>query len=230
MEYLNFKSFLLLFLINKYEGQNVIVLRYKTKLSKNYCKYCGYLRVVDKHSKSSRKELMEQNDKDSGLNWTTEEIKNDLMRTNKIVEEQNIEELFNLEDNSDFSIALHEILANRYERDSNSLNEIQLNLFLCTHIENAGQADSILSFLQEWFPQYSTKVINSLNAIGAKKSAEIIRQAVDILPKDGSWFFETADESKQELMSKLDRDFSNYPDGKMTDLYREYAESNRNDI
>jgi hypothetical protein len=121
-------------------------------------------------------------------------------------------------------------LANRYERDSNSLNEIQLNLFLCTHIENAGQADSILSFLQEWFPQYSTKVINSLNAIGAKKSAEIIRQAVDILPKDGSWFFETADESKQELMSKLDRDFSNYPDGKMTDLYREYAESNRNDI
>lgn len=173
---------------------------------------------------------MEQNDKDSGLNWTTEEIKNDLMRTNKIVEEQNIEELFNLEDNSDFSIALHEILANRYERDSNSLNEIQLNLFLCTHIENAGQADSILSFLQEWFPQYSTKVINSLNAIGAKKSAEIIRQAVDILPKDGSWFFETADESKQELMSKLDRDFSNYPDGKMTDLYREYAESNRNDI
>ena len=152
------------------------------------------------------------------------------MKRDKIVEEENIDELFNLIDNSDFSIALHEILAKRYEQDSNSLNEIQLNLLLCTHIENAGQADSILSFLQEWFPQHSTKVINSLNAIGAKKSAEIIRQAVEILPNDGSWFFKTADEKKQELMAKLDRDFSNYPDGKMTDLYRKYAEINRNKI
>ena len=180
--------------------------------------------------KTSQKEFMEQNDKYSGLSWMTEEMKNDLIRRDKIVEEQNIEELFNLKDNSDFSIALHEILTNRYERDSNSLNEIQLNLFLCTHIENAGQADSILSFLQEWFPQYSTKVINSLNMIGAVKSAEIIRKAVELLPKDGSWFFETADENQQELMSKLDRDFSNYPDGKMTDLYRKYAEINRNNI
>jgi len=173
---------------------------------------------------------MEQNDKYSGLSWMTEEMKNELIRRDKIVEEQNINELFNLKDNSDFSIALHEILVNRYELDSNSLNEPQMNLFLCTHIENAGQAGSILSFLQEWFPQYSTKVINSLKTIGAVKSAEIIRQAVEILPKDGSWFFETADEIKQELMSKLDRDFSNYPDGNMNDLYRKYAEINRSNI
>lgn len=104
---------------------------------------------------------MEQNDKYSGLSWMTEEMKNDLVRRDKIVEEENIDELFNLKDNSDFSIALYEILVNRYERDFNSLNEVQLTLFLCSHIENAGQADSILSFLQEWFPQYSTKVINS---------------------------------------------------------------------
>lgn len=173
---------------------------------------------------------MEQNDKYSGLSWMTDEMKNDLIRRDKIVEEQNIDELFNLNDNSDFSIALYEILTNRYECDSNSLNDIQLNLFLCTHIENAGQADSILSFLQEWFPQYSTKVINSLNTLGAVKSAEIIRQAVELLPIDGSWFFETADENQQELMSKLDREFSNYPDGKMTDLYRKYAEINRSEI
>ncbi|MGV3611498.1 MAG: DMP19 family protein [Fluviicola sp.] len=81
--------------------------------------------------------------------------------------------------------------------------------------------------MQEWFPQYATRVIDSLKEIGAPKSSEIIRQAVEILPKDGSWFFETADENKQELMAKLDQDFSNYPDGKMRDLYREYAEINR---
>ena len=160
----------------------------------------------------------------------TEEMKNDLMRRDKIIEEENINEVFNLKDNSDFSIALHEILVNKYEKSTDSLNLIELNLFLAMHLENAGQADSILTFLQEWFPQYSDIVINSLNEIGAIKSAEIIKQAVEILPADGSWFFETADEKKQELMTKLDRDFSNYPDGKMTDLYRKYAEINRNEI
>ena len=173
---------------------------------------------------------MEQYDKYSGLSWMTVEMKNVLVKRDKIVEEENIDELFNFIDNSDFSIALHEILTNKYARDSKSLNEIQLNLLLCNQLENAGQAESILTFLQEWYPQYSTKVINSLNEIGAKKSSEIIKQAVEILPKDGSWFFETADEKKQELMAKLDRDFSNYPDGKMTDLYRKYAEINRNKI
>ncbi|MGV0923746.1 DMP19 family protein [Empedobacter tilapiae] len=173
---------------------------------------------------------MEDDEKYIGLSWLTDEMRNQLIFRDKIVKEQNIDELFKLKDNSDFSIALHEILINKYEHDSTSLNEIQLNLFLCIHIENAGQADSILSFLQEFFPQYSTKVINSLNEIGAVKSSEIIRQAVEILPKDGSWFFETADENKQEQIAKLDRDFSNYPDGKMTDLYRKYAENNRNNI
>lgn len=173
---------------------------------------------------------MENDEKYNGFSWMRDEVQNQLIFRDKIVKEQNINELFNLKDNSDFSIALHEILVNRYECDPNSLNEIQLNLFLCIHIENAGQADSILTFLQEWFPQYSTKVINSLKEIGAVRSSEIIRQAVEILPKDGSWFFEIIDENKQELMAKLDRDFSNYPDGKMTDLYRKYAEINREDL
>ena len=173
---------------------------------------------------------MENDEKYNGFSRMRDEVQNQLIFRDKIVKEQNINELFNLKDNSDFSIALHEILVNRYECDPNSLNEIQLNLFLCIHIENAGQADSILTFLQEWFPQYSTKVINSLKEIGAVRSSEIIRQAVEILPKDGSWFFEIIDENKQELMAKLDRDFSNYPDGKMTDLYRKYAEINREDL
>ncbi len=69
-----------------------------------------------------------------------------------------------------------------------------------------------------------------MNKIGAVKSAEIIRQAVELLPKDGSWFFETADENKKELIANLDINFSNYPDGKMTDLYRKYAEINRNQM
>ena len=98
------------------------------------------------------------------------------------------------------------------------------------HLENAGQADSILSFLQEWFPEQNEQIIKSLNEIGAIKSAEIIKQAIGLLPQDGRWFFKSSDENSELQMSKLDREFSNYPDGSMRDLYREYAKKYRNEI
>jgi hypothetical protein len=157
-------------------------------------------------------------------------MKNHLRYRDKIVKEQDIDALFKLEYNSDFAIALHEILIGRYENHSNTLPPVQLNLFLCMHLENAGQADHILSFLQEWFPQHSLDVVKALNEIGAMKSAQLIKQAVDLLPNDGSWFFETADEDSQLLMAKIDKEFSSYPDGMLRDLYRRYADDNRNEI
>ncbi|GAA5022057.1 hypothetical protein GCM10011506_01660 [Marivirga lumbricoides] len=169
-------------------------------------------------------------DKDpySGLSWMTEEMKNELMKRDKIVLEEDFQGLFMLKNNSDFSIALYEILVRRYERDPNSLNTVELDLFLCMHLENAGQADSILTFLQEWFPQYKERVIVSLMAIGAIKSSEIINQAVQLLPIDGSWFYDSSNEVSEEKMAKLDREFSNYPDGFMRELYRKYADKHKN--
>jgi hypothetical protein len=166
----------------------------------------------------------------SGLSWITEEIRNEINLRDKIVKEEDIEKLFSLNDNSDFSIALYEILVKRNKKKTNSLNEIELNLFLCMNLENAGQADSILTFLQEWFPKQNEKTIKSLNEIGATKSSEIIKKAIELLPENGSWFFDSSDEESEKLMSKLDSDFSNYPDGFMKDLYRKYAERNRSRI
>lgn len=163
-----------------------------------------------------------------GLSWMTEEIKNELIKRDKIVENEDIENLFSLKDNSDFSIALFEILQKRNEKEPNSLNDIELNLFLCMNLENAGQADSILTFLQEWFPGQNEKVIKSLNVIGATKSSEIIKKAIELLPENGSWFFETSNENSEKLMNELDSAFSSYPDGFMTELYRDYAEKNKN--
>jgi len=173
---------------------------------------------------------MIEKDSYSGLSWITDEMKDEIRKRDKIVNEENMEVLFLLGDNSYFSIALHQILVNRFDKNPNSLNPIQLNLFLCMHLENAGQADSILSFLQEWFPEQKEQIIKSLNEIGATKSSEIIKQAVELLPKNGSCFFENSDENSEILMSKLDRDFSNYPDGSMIDLYRKYTEKHRNKI
>ncbi|WP_400070493.1 hypothetical protein [Zobellia russellii] len=166
----------------------------------------------------------------SGLSWMTEEMKNEISLRDKIVEKEDIESLFSLNDNSDFSIALYEILVKRNRKKPDSLNEIELNLFLCMHLENAGQADSILTFLQEWFPKQNENVIKSLNEIGATKSSEIIKKAVELLPENGSWFFESSNEESERIMSELDSNFSNYPDGPMRNLYRKYAEKHRNEL
>ena len=166
----------------------------------------------------------------SGLSWMTEEMKAEIQKRDKIVRDEDIESLFLLDDNSDFSIALHEILVKRHEKNPISLNTVQQNLFLCMHLENAGQADSILSFLQEWFPEQKEQIVKSLSEIGATKSSEIIKRAIELLPKDGSWFFENCDEESEKEMSKLDREFSNYPDGIMSNLYRKYADNYRDDI
>ena len=166
----------------------------------------------------------------SGLSWMTEEMKNEICKRDKIVEDEDVESLYLLKYDSDFSIALHQILVNRYDKNSNSLNPIELNLFLCMHMENAGQADSILTFLQEWFPEQKEQIIKSLNEIGATKSSEIIERAIELLPENGSWFFESSDEKSERQMSELDSDFSSYPDGFMRVLYRKYAEKHRNKI
>ncbi|MCL5128001.1 hypothetical protein [Algibacter sp. L4_22] len=169
-----------------------------------------------------------EKDSFSRLSWITDEIKYEMQKRDKIVSNEDIESLFSLSDNSDFSFALHEILVNRYDKNPNSLNPKQLNLFLCMQLENAGQADSILSFLQEWFPEQKEQVVISLNEIGATKSAKIIKQAIELIPKDNTWSFETSDEESEEKMMQFDSDFSDYPDGFMRDLYRKYADDNKN--
>jgi len=173
---------------------------------------------------------MQVNEPNNEFPWMTEEIKNQIRNRDKIVKEEDINGLFQLSDNDDFSIALYEILSNRCNFNPDTLNPTHRTLFLCMLLENAGQADHILGFLQEDFPKYADETINALNKIDATKSSEIIKQAVQLLPKDGSWFFETANESSLNLMSRLDSEFSSYPDGLMCDLYRKFADNHRSDF
>lgn len=173
---------------------------------------------------------MDEKSEFSNHSWNEEPKEDYWLQSDKIAEAEDIDALFLLEDNAYFTITLHKMLCNRYEKSPNALNQVELNLFLAIHLENVGQSDSILTVLQEWFPQHASTVVNALTEIGAIKSAELIRQAVEILPEDGSWFFEKSSESDENLMSNLDRDFSNYPDGDITILYRRYAEENRTKI
>ncbi|WP_255572484.1 hypothetical protein [Cellulophaga sp. HaHa_2_1] len=181
--------------------------------------------------KNNKNKIIEEMENDSiKLSWMTDEMVERIKSRDEIVKNEDFESLFSLSDSSDFSIALHQILVNRYDKNPNSLNPVQLNLFLTMHMENAGQANSILTFLQERFPEHNEQIIISLKEIGALKSSKVIRQAVELLPKDGSWFFESSKEASERLMTKLDSSFSLYPDGPMNDLYWKYANKHRNEV
>ena len=166
----------------------------------------------------------------NNLPWMTEEIKNQILIRDNIVNDKNIAALYQLNDNDDFSIALYEILSNECDYNPEKLNPTQRRLYLCMLIENSGQADHILGFLQEDYSNYAKEVVLSLKEIGAIKSSEIINKAIQLLPEDESWFFDSADENSIKLMNKYDSEFSNYPDGSMRELYRTFAEKNRVDF
>lgn len=141
-----------------------------------------------------------------------------------------IDQLLTIEPSYKFATTLYEILDEKYDEDSGSLNKAQLYIFLCMQIENAGQAGHILNFLQSWYPQYKDMVIEALLDLGAIRSSRLVSQAVQMLPKDDSWFFEKADEMMIAEMNKLDKQFSDYPNGPMRDLYINYVKSNKEEF
>jgi hypothetical protein len=186
--------------------------------------------LIALEASQQKNQYMQIEEFNNEMPWMTEKVKNEIQNREKIVKDEDIDSLFLISGSDFFSIVLHSILCNRCNNKPEILNPTQRVLFLCMHLENAGQADSILAFLQEWYPEFTDEVVYALNEISATKSAEIIKQAVELLPKNGSWFFNTADESAINLMVRLDREFSSYPDGFLCDLYRKYAEKHRSDF
>lgn len=164
--------------------------------------------------------------------WINEDRKIIIETRNGIVKKRDIKGLFELEDDSDFSIALREILENDCEEpyNPNNLNKVSMTLFLCMALENASQADSILCFLEDDYCEYKNIISNMLYEIGAVNCSKIIKKAIEILPNNGLGFYKIASEKDRELMKTLDKQFSNYPDGKMSKLYRAYANLHKEDL
>lgn len=169
---------------------------------------------------------------EKGFTWINEDRKKIIQLRNEIVKNRDIERLFDLEDDSDFSIALREILENDCEEPYNpkNLNKVSMTLFLCMALENASQADSILCFLEDDYREYKNIISDMLYEIGAVNCSQLVMKAIEILPKNESSFYKTASEKEQNLMKALDSEFSNYPDGKMTRLYRAYANLHKEDL
>ena len=147
-----------------------------------------------------------------------------------IAERKDIDALYRLQNNAVFSITVYQILNRMHDENPVQLNDHQLTLFLCMHLENAGQSSNILSCLEDWFPQYLDKFVPSLRKIDAMKCADVIEKAISLLSIEKGRFFDYADEAMKDALTEYDRIFSNYPDGNMPSRYRDYAVRNQEAI
>lgn len=111
-----------------------------------------------------------------------------------------------------------------------SLNHEQKILLLCVRLEDACQADSILSLSEEeeLFLRLPD-ICKAHEEIGAPKTAALIKQFMDLLPEETfssskvpawEWFFE--DEARNQKINDIDGQICNYPDGFMRELYHRY--------
>jgi len=158
---------------------------------------------------------------------TRKEIKIAERHRDLIVKNQDIDGMLEL--TWDFIIALNEILTNRCDYDPDKLkNKAQKNLLLCMMVHNFSQSTVILSLFDNY--NNTDEIVNALNEIGATRSAEIIKQVSDMIPKNGENFYDIADEKTQGLLDKIDDELSDSPDGNFHNLLRVYAEKHKKDL
>ena len=159
--------------------------------------------------------LKKNNKKDNKISY--------IIKTKKyeIIKELKCSELYDL---------IIELNYNYYSKmNYEELNSEQKTLYLCMSLEDACQADSIISLRENKIMYLMPEMYEALLEIGATKTAELIKEFMELLPKkcfenkklpDIDWFFENEKRTKQ--IQDIDDKIADYPDGNMKNLYQKY--------
>ncbi len=150
---------------------------------------------------------------------------------------RDLDEIFALEDDTDFSIALSSALSDWTEfgeRLDAISSEAQV-FYLCNALDEKVNSDGLFGFLIESYGRWTPETVDALETIGAPRTADILRRAIALFP-DGP--FPRDYEERENLLldenasyseecNKLDSEFYAYPDGVLQDLYTSYARNHR---
>lgn len=148
-----------------------------------------------------------------------------------IIESKDVNALLSL-DEYDFGDFLTELNYTYFsEMPFEKLNHEQKVLFLCMKLEDACQADTITSLAEDGDMLLKLPEIRSAHEeIGAPETAGLIQNFIDLLPDntfeasvipDWDWFFEN--EEREDKISEIDGDITDYPDGVMRNVFRRYC-------
>lgn len=110
------------------------------------------------------------------------------------------------------------------------MNETQKTLFLASRLEDACQADSLLSLSEDEKVFLALPEMKcALEKIGSVKTARLLDEFISLVPEsfvpEWEWFFE---EERKDIIQKIDSGICNYPDGAMRDRYIEFISDRKN--
>lgn len=141
-----------------------------------------------------------------------------------IISEKDVKSLLDLSDNDKENFLIYFMYNRLCNIPLDEMNHAQRTLYLAMKLEDACQADSLLSLSEEEEVFLALNDMKSaLDELGAVKTAKALEGFISLVPEnkvpEWSWFFE---EERGAIIERLDGEISDYPDGLMSELYVKY--------
>lgn len=164
-------------------------------------------------------------------------VSDPMNKVEQLMSMRDLDEIFALEDDTDFAIALSSALCDwtNYGECLDLLSSEAQVFYLCEQLDTAINSDGFVSFIFERYGQWAPETVDALEIIGAPQTADILRRAIALLPDEicprdytqrNDLLFE-AEDKYYTAYNALDEEFYTYPDGVLTDLYIAYARDHR---
>lgn len=151
-------------------------------------------------------------------------------RYHDIILNEDVEKLHALSDDEKEELMSELVYEYLPTKSLKEMNEVQKTLYLAWTLEDACQADSLLSLSEEeelFLALPETK--KALEALGAFQSAALLSEFIALLPvgsiPEWDWFFE---EEREDIIERIDGGLCDYPDGVMCDFYITYLSKPEN--
>ncbi|TVZ47482.1 DMP19 family protein [Olleya sp. Hel_I_94] len=167
---------------------------------------------------------------------------NKLFGTNSEQDEvkvKNLDEILNLEDETDVVIEIGQKLwdKSKDDKDFESLNSIEKNILYIEMLEGQVNNGGFDQFFFNSSGEYAHETLIALEEIKAPKMAEILNRAIRAfptspIPKDEEQrreYMEDVPENISETWDKLDDEFYKYPEN-LAGLVIEYVKANKEEL
>ena len=147
-----------------------------------------------------------------------------------IIEAKNVEQLKSLNEVEIMDVLIELNYDYYHKIPLENLNHEQKILFLCMSLEDACQADTILSLYEDGLMLRMPELYDALIEIGAPITASLVRDFIDLLPENTfkdlklpDWNYFYKDMEIEDKVGNIDSKISNYPDGSMQTIYCKYV-------
>ena len=175
---------------------------------------------------------------DTPLPTEEETVVSDTMdKVERLMAMRDLDEIFALEDDTDFAIALSSALCDwtDYGESLDGLSPEAQSFYLCYSLDAEVNNGGFSSFIYNSTGQWGPETIEALETVGAPQTAELLRQVIALLvcdeyPRDiieRNEILNLSSDAFDRSIDELDNAFFASPDGVLQDLYVTYARDHR---